>query len=902
MTRYPENDTPPKKTHPTQEQLADAAGLTVRSIRSLERATVRYPRQQTVRLLADALGLSGPARADFQELGRAEYWNDRNDVGAGAAPAARDSDGDAADRVATDRVATDRDTTDRDTIDGDDLATVALEIRRPRAPAVPPAQLPPSPSGFAGRTGSVAELDSWLPADGAEPAVVAAVCGPAGVGKSALAVHWARRVRHRFTDGQLHLDLCGYSQNTELTPLEALGRVLRALGVAPDQIPTEITDATATYRTLTTEMRLLVVLDNARDADHARPLLPTGGGSMAIVTSRDTLTGLVAQEGAWRLCLPALTPTEATDLLVHVLGRARIAAEPTAVEELARLCAHLPLALRITAANLLDRPRTSLSAYCRELRSNRLAALDLGGSEDNGVRAAFALSYRSLPPAARRLFRFLGAAQVQKVTPAAAAALSGVDTRRAAGLLHRLTAAHLVERHEWGHAGLHDLLRAYAVEQSGLEDSEADRTQARQRMLAHYLSGARAASSMVFPEALRLPPALNLPVPTAFVFNGPEQALEWLDAECENLVAVIPAAADEGHHTTALCLADALRGYFQLHPHPTEWAVVVAAALAAARQAADPSHLALALLNVATLHLATDRYDVAIDALTQAVPVAAAAGWTSGQASIAFALGNAYRLTGQLDRSDAQLRQARILYRSDGSPDGEAVVLDELGLLAHERGELDRAADHLVRALRLHSGAGCGDRHLADTLLALGDVSRPLGRLDEALRYLTRALDLLRELGDQVGQAYTLRCLAEVHRDRGDYEQARDLANTAVANALEIADRRSHAQARQTQATIDLHFGLFADAVAGHQDALRLATEIGNQYTAAEALFGLAHARRHAGQLPEARAHAEEALSLARANGYRLLEADARRLLVDLRLGHDQRVAPARANRCRSAM
>ena len=365
-----------------------------------------------------------------------------------------------------------------------DLPATAAPGHPPAAAISPPHQLPPAITDFTGRRQHLDELDRLLePGVDATAVVISAIAGTAGVGKTALAIHWAHRVRDRFGDGQLYVGLRGYAPTPPMRSLDALAGFLHALGVPAEQVPLDLEEAAGLYRTLLADKRILVVLDNARSADQVRPLLPGSPRCLILVTSRDRLGGLVARDGARRLTLDVLPPEEAVGLLTRLLGAERVAAEPQAAEELAEVCGLLPLALRIAAANLADQPGQSIAGYLARLRQgDRLAELSVDDDPQAAVRTAFDCSYAALEPAAQRLFRLLGLVPGPEFTPPAAAALAGAPTDHAATLLERLTTVHLVEPRGPDRFGFHDLLRLYAADRTHDEDSEPDRKAAAARL------------------------------------------------------------------------------------------------------------------------------------------------------------------------------------------------------------------------------------------------------------------------------------------------------------------------------------------------------------------------------------------------------------------------------------
>jgi DNA-binding SARP family transcriptional activator len=340
----------------------------------------------------------------------------------------------------------------------------------PRAPV--PRTLPADDASFTGRTAELAALDYALAAAGegtAKPVAIRAITGMAGVGKSALAVHWAHRVADRFPDGQLYLNLRSHGSGEPVPAADALLALLGALGARPERRSADVEDLATLYRSTMADRRVLTVLDNASSAEQIRYLLPGGPGCVVVVTSRDRLSALVAREGAHRLILDVFRPDEAHELLARTLGEERVRAEPAAVEGLVRACAHLPLALRIAATQLADRPyRTVAEQVERLTEGNKLNALTIDGEGDDGVavRSAFDHSYVAMPPDAQRMFGRLGLMPDRELTAPTAAAVAGVTVAEAERLLDRLAAEHLINERHAGHYDLHDLVRSYAEERA----------------------------------------------------------------------------------------------------------------------------------------------------------------------------------------------------------------------------------------------------------------------------------------------------------------------------------------------------------------------------------------------------------------------------------------------------
>lgn len=774
----------------------------------------------------------------------------------------------------------------------------------PRRPRSAPAQLPAGIADFTGRDAELSRMRALLPPDPAAPeagapagVVVIAVVGTAGVGKTALVTHFAHQITHRFPDGQLHANLRGYAGGAPATAEQVLARFLAALDVPADQIPLDPERQAALYRSLVADRRMLVVLDNAADAAQVRPLLPGGPHCLVLVTSRDRLSGLVASHGARRLALTALTPGDARQLLARTLGDSLTGADPEVAAELARQCAHLPLALRIAAANLADDPHRTVADYLAEFtglaRSERLNRLEVDGDSDTAVRTAFAHSYRALPVPARRMFRLLGLVPGPDITVPAAAALAGVDHDRAARLMKRLAAAHLVEQHAPGRYACHDLLRLYAGERADAEDDPGRREAAVAALLRWYLAGADRAAGTLYPNRLRLPADQPGPgVGPAFAPADTDAASRWLDAERANLVAGVEHAAEHGPKRLALRLSDALRGYFALRRNTTDWFTVSQAGLAAAIAEGDPVGTAAAYQALAHAHSSLGENDRAIDLLTRALELTRRTDWRAGQSSTLNNLAMLHGNSGRLDLAVDCYEQALAISRQDGDQASVGLQLNNIGSLYHRLGRLDRAADTLVESLAM-IGACLPDTEQASSLHNLGAVDLDSGRLDRAERHLERSLALHRQVGDRSGQVNDLFRLSTVYRWRGDRGRALDLADTAVALADEIAMPAHQAAARIARADARLSGARPGRAVTDYQSGADLAGQAGSRFWQARALAGLATAHRLLGAGCQAAECAERALSLVRSAGFGLLEPSALLALAALAVeqGEPERAA-----------
>ncbi|MFJ8580078.1 BTAD domain-containing putative transcriptional regulator [Micromonospora sp. NPDC093277] len=614
-----------------------------------------------------------------------------------------------------------------------------------------PAQLPLALPTFSGRVGELALLDTVLAGAAARsPTVmITVVSGTAGVGKTALAVQWAHRVAGRFPDGQLYVNLRGFDPaGSAVQPAAALRSFLGALGVPADRIPDGLADQAALYRSALAGRRMLVLLDNARDVEQVRPLLPGAPGCLVVVTSRSELTPLVVVEGAHPVPLDLLSAPQSRDLLVRRLGADRIAAEPRAVADIIARCARLPLALAVAAARAATRPHLSLGALAAELRA-ATPVLDVltGGDASTDVRVVLSWSYQALSEDAARLFRLLGLHAGPDLAPPAAASLAGIPLRRAYALLAELTGMHLLAETTPGRYAFHDLLRTYALERAHAADDGHDRAAATGRLLDHYLHTAHAAAR--FLDVIRPPIPLDA-VPAGVTVGSipdPEAALGWFSAEYGMLLDAARQAARAGHDTHTWKLAWTLSTYLVRQGHWHEQIDVHHDALAAARRLADPL----------------------------------------GQANARHGLGLGHTRSGRFDEAHPHLLAALELFGSAGDRISQALVLDSLTWLAERQGRPADALTHAEHAYRLAQDTGDAATQ-ARHLNAIGWCHGLLGDHRQAVAYCTSALNLFRGLDDRSGQAATWDSLGYAYRHLGVPKRAVDCYHRAIDLYRQLAD------------------------------------------------------------------------------------------------------------------
>jgi DNA-binding SARP family transcriptional activator len=654
-----------------------------------------------------------------------------------------------------------------------------------------PRQLPADAPCFVGRRAELSTLDR-LPEQAAGAAgtvVISAIGGTAGVGKTALAVHWAHRAARWFPDGQLYVDLRGFGPTEEpMTPAEAVRLLLDGLGVAPERVPAELDAGTALYRSLLADKKMLVLLDNAHDTGQLRPLLPAAPGCLVLVTSRNQLTGLAATHGARLLALDVLTDAEALELLGRRLGSARACAETVAVTELTGLCARLPLALSITAAQAIVRGALSLAELATELRGSpdRLDPLE-GGDPATDLRRVFSWSYRQLSDPAARMFRLLGVHPGPDISAAAAASLAGLPPERARPALAELAAANLITQPAAGRYAFHDLLRAYAADQAGIVESGRALRAARRRIGDHYLHTANAASLCATPHRELVTLSRPQPGVRPEEMTSLAQALEWFQAERRVLIAVIGQAAGAGSGALAWQLPWAVAPLLDARGFWHELLATQQTALDAARRLGDLVAQAHAYHFIGRAHISLGAAGKAVTQLTASLELARQLGADAIEARAHATLAIAYIQQDRFRDALSHAWQSGRLARACGHRFGEAHSLNSIGWCHAQLGNYQLTLSCCQRALAMYRELG-DQRGEAAALDSLGYAHHRLGNHAAAITCYTEAIDLLGDTGDPDDRAEFLTHLGDACLSAGDHEAAR----RAWRQGLADLDDRQH--------------------------------------------------------------------------------------------------------------
>ncbi|MFC4116614.1 ATP-binding protein [Nonomuraea zeae] len=782
----------------TQEQLAERAGLNARTVRRLETGELRRPRSASVRMLAEALDLDD---AELAVLTRAASGSPHG----------------------------------------------------PRWTRAAPRQLPADVAAFVGRT---QELTLVGEAGDGDTAMVTAIDGMAGVGKTALAVHAAHQVAARFPDGDLFMDLHGHTQGVSAAePAETLARLLEVLGVPGEAIPQDVNDRAALYRTMLADRKMLIVLDNAADEAQVRPLLPGAGSSLVLITSRRRLVGL---DDVRTISMDVLPVAEAISLFSRTAGEERVAGTPReALAEVARRCGLLPLAIRLAAARLKAHPTWSVQHLLERLEEHQVLLSELHAGR-RSIAAALDLSYRELTDAERRAYRLLALHPGTDFGSDAAAALLAADVAGTTTLLDRLLEVHLLQEPNPGRCRFHDLIRAHGAERAQAEEPEADRRAAMTRLLDHYSRAASTAMDVLYPyEAGTRPP----PPAGAGARPDANTATAWLDTELANLLALAQHAAEHDFPRHVQHLSATLHRCLRGRGRYAEAETLHARALSAARATADRTGEMEALLELGEIRCVSSRYEAAIEDATNALKIARALGHEAGELRALHGLGMSAGSQGQFAQAVEHYTRALEIARSIGHRNGELDALIGFGNAHRAMGEPDQAVDALVRALGIARAIG----HRISELRALNGLGRiHLGRGDlrSATDCLTRALDLARGTGHRLGELSALTALGFLHRSQGRHEQARDCYREVLEIAREVGNRNWQFEAIHGLGRLQQDVKRPDQALDSHRRALDLAVDLGQQGDQARAHDGLACAYAALGRHDRAQHHWARALDI----------------------------------------
>lgn len=772
----------------TQEQLAAAAGLSPRSISDLERGVNLTARRETVRLLADVLNLTGPARVDFQAAARGLGKRQAFPVGGTAA------------------------------------ATRTL------------------PRDIGAFTGRQSELRSVLrmAASARQTGGIVGICaigGMAGIGKTTFAVHAAHHLAPNFPDGQIFMPLHAHTPGQRpVDPANALASLLLTAGVDASQIPAGLEERSRLWRDYLAGKQVLLLLDDATGYEQVKPLLPGAAGSLVLVTSRRHLTAL---EDAEPISLDTLPPDEAAALLIRLSARPGLSAAEPAVREITRLCGYLPLAIGMLAGRLRHHPAWSPSELAADLTSAR-DRLELMRTENLSVAAAFDLSYQALAPPQQRLFRRLSLHSGIDIDVYAAAALDDADLGATRLRLEALYEQHLLAEHAAGRYRLHDLLREHG---RGLAASDPadERDAASDRLLNYYLQAARAAN----PHLARRGQAVAGPDATGAT-HIPKlatrmDAARWMDRERLNLHAAVVDAAKRDRLEFSIALPAAMHAFLRFRGHWDQAIELHRIALDSAIEAGDERAEAGALTNLGDVEMATRNYPAAATNLSKAIQLYRNLADQPGEAAALTELGAVLYLIGENQTAAEHLSRALELSRDLGDRLGEAVVLSRLGSVQLVTGDYAAAASGLARAFELyrHLGDRLGEAH---ALNDLGAVRHAMGGYRAATTDLELAFELYRELGDRLGEANVLLDLGNVQQATGDYTAALAGLTRALELYRELDDRLGKANVLHQLGAVRQAAGDSSAAAQSQQEALELYRQLGDRIGEADSLIQLAEA------------------------------------------------------------
>jgi DNA-binding SARP family transcriptional activator len=672
----------------------------------------------------------------------------------------------------------------------------------PRSRSPIPAQLPHEAPDFVGRAAEIRQLSQWRAAaqTGTQALLISAIDGVGGIGKTSLAVRFARQVADDYPDGQLYLDLRGFDPNRPpLTASDALGRLLWALGSTSQRPEPEA--LASMYRSLLSGKRTLILLDNAESTEQVRDLLPGASNSLVLITSRNRLSGLVARDGARRLTLGLLTSAEAVELLRRAVGRQRIDAEAGEAAELARLCGYLPLALRVAAEKVSSARDTSLRELVANLidEQGRLDAFDVDDDEMSSVRAVFSWSYRSLGPAVAGTFRRLGLLRGPDFGVAAVAALIDRPVRETEELLKTLSEQHLLET-EADRFGFHDLVRVYAGELVSLEETPHERAKAIRGLMVWYLRSLRAALLCVMPDYPLF--AMDVAGPRQDVpeFDTAESALAWYAVEAPNILALAQHAADLGEHETAWQLSWFMYSHYYSTGQLTEWIKILTIGLSSSERLDDPEPEARILMYLSIARSRIGQNEVAVQHLERGLALARRTDNKELLAALLANLGSTLREMKEYEQGIVYAQEAYELAARVGDNYHKVGALDSLCELYVESDQLELGLKYGEIGLEVARESGVALNEV-NILVNMAHAHRDLGDTAEAMGEYETALRLCEVLGDRYHEALTLLGIAELHRRVSRYDEARENARRAL-DIFVLLDGEEAGVARDFLATL----------------------------------------------------------------------------------------------------
>jgi tetratricopeptide (TPR) repeat protein len=736
-----------------------------------------------------------------------------------------------------------------------------------RAGAMPVLRgLPARVSAFTGRARQLDALDGMRTSRArASAVVISAVSGTAGVGKTALAVQWAHRVRARFPDGCLYIDLRGYDPGQPLDPGAALAAALRSLGVSDTDIPLGNEARVARYRTLLDGRRMLILLDNAFSAEQVRPLLPGSSSCFVVVTSRDALAGLVAREGAIRLELDVLSEEESLELLAKLLGEERVRKEATSAVRLVAQCAFLPLALRVAAEVAVSRLDVSLATLATELDRRLLDMLEAGGDERTAVRSVFSWSYRHLHPAPARAFRLLGLHPGRDFDIHALAALADVTIPTAGQLAEGLVRAHLVQESTAERFSMHDLLRAYASDEAA-SDLEHTRKAAFSRLFDYYLHAVASAMDMLYSYEESMRPRIPAPLTPAASFTTSSEARAWLDTEIPNLTAIADYAAAYGQLEHVISLSTTISRHLDIRCRISEALSIDKCALAAAREIGDRTAEGRCLMSLGSSYLRLGSTTEALSHYGEALAIMREVRDRAGEGRALGNMGTVYEMLGHYTEAVEYLHQASVLARAADDRAAESGALSNLAEVFWYSGQRQKALSYFEQALVIANEIE--DRASQGRILDnLGVVYNNLGRPKEALKYHQRALVIARETGSREGECFALINIGDAYGRLRNYTAALDHHEKALDIARESSNSKGE---RYSMASLGVTYGLlghYEEALDHHQQALQIAREADDRTLETSILNNMAEAHYRSANIEAARISYESALALATEDG-----------------------------------